>query len=469
MRTGPIAIVLLVAVACLGGCGSGGGGGSGDDPLAPPMGPVDTFDRRLNRDPAGAELSIFPVMCCDGQRVYVAWYDRRNGGLDIYFNRSLDGGLTWLATDIRLDSGVAGSASSLIPQICCSGANVYVAWYDERNGLSDIYFNRSLDSGSTWLAQDVRLDTDPAGAARSREPALCCSGSRVHVAWHDLRGGTWDIYSNASLDGGATWLVSDLRVDRGSNNRNAEFAQLACFGSTVYCAWADDRSGGSSVRFSRSVDGGVTWPATDVLLNNQDAAGVPTLVTSGTHVHVAWSDTRSGRARLRYNRSINAGADWLATDLAIDASTGDATNASLCADGAELFVVWQDTRSGAADIYFQRTRDAGATWLLSDVRLDQDLPGVSASWAPRIACDQQALHVVWRDDRHGRFDILLAHSPDRGVRWSTPEVRLDTDAPGAAHSVAPQVCALGVQAVVAWYDERHGSGDIYVNHADFAP
>jgi hypothetical protein len=36
-----------------------------------------------------------------------------------------------------------------------------VTWRDTRNGRDDIYFNRSPDGGATWLIADVRLDTDP--------------------------------------------------------------------------------------------------------------------------------------------------------------------------------------------------------------------------------------------------------------------------------------------------------------------
>lgn len=469
MRIPALAFLVLLV-----GCGGSGGGGAGEDDgggSTPTQAPVQA-DKRINTDPAGSELSLFPTMCCDGMTVYVAWYDRRNGNLDVYFNRSLDGGRTWRAQDTRLDSGVAGSAGSLIPRICCRGDSVYVTWYDDRNGNPDIYFNRSLDGGLTWLPSDVRIDTDAAGAASSREPSICCDGARVTIAWHDNRGGSWDIYANRSLDSGATWLASDVRIDRDPGDSDARFAQLACAGSSVVAAWSDARRGGSSVVFTRSLDSGRTWEAADTVLDDADAAGIPRIAIDGTSVHVVWADTRGPMPHIRYNRSLDGGVGWLANDIQVDASSGGASNPSLCASSRHLYVVWQDTRDGEADVYFQRTSDFGSTWIAADVRLDRDLAGVATSWDPIVCCDRDDLHVAWRDDRDGRFDIYHRWSGDRGDTWSSPELRLDTSARGGSHSTALAMCCAGPFAAVVWMDDRNGSGseaDIYGNLADFRP
>src|SRR5262245_321082 len=60
---------------------------------------------------------------------------------------------------------------------------------------------------------DVRLDTDPAGAATSTEPRVAASGSMVCVVWLDRRGNGPKVYFNRSLDAGATWSPDDKRLD----------------------------------------------------------------------------------------------------------------------------------------------------------------------------------------------------------------------------------------------------------------
>src|SRR5262249_9166614 len=127
-----------------------------------------------------------------GSSVFVTWADTRNSPVntyDIYFNRSLDGGATWLTQDVRLDTDAPGSSNSNNPRIAASGSSVYVVWRDTRNGAGDIYFNRSLDGGVTWSTQDVRLDTDAPGAAESQDVQIAASGSRVFAVWWDQRNG----------------------------------------------------------------------------------------------------------------------------------------------------------------------------------------------------------------------------------------------------------------------------------------
>jgi hypothetical protein len=103
----------------------------------------------------------------------------------------------WLPTAIRLDTGdPPGSNDSHSPQISSNGSNVYVVWSDGRNSLwnEDIYFNYSEDSGITWQATDIRLDTgDPPGANVSKYPQISSNGSNVYVVWQDERNGEDDI------------------------------------------------------------------------------------------------------------------------------------------------------------------------------------------------------------------------------------------------------------------------------------
>lgn len=474
----PAALRCLVLFAALLPVACGGGGRDfvppgtpGEPPVDEPAGP----DLRLNTDEAGNELSLVPDVCCDGDRVYVTWYDRRNGNMDVYFSRSLDGGRTWLAADVRLDPGRPGAANSLVPRICCAGDRVYVAWYDDRGGQSDIYFNRSLDAGDTWLPVALRLDTDPIGAAQSREPQICCAENRVYVTWFDDRDGSWDIRLNRSLDAGDTWLADDLRVDHdpGPTSR-ADLPRIACDGEDVHVAWRDERGGGSDVYANRSRDGGLTWLAADVRLNTAGPgglAGAPRLACAGRNVYAVWSDLRSGLADIRLNRSADGGDTWLADDLRLDgglAGEHDSLEPDLCAEGDAVHVVWSDARHGAPDVYFQRSLDAGATWLATDLRLDDDAPGASSSLEPRLACGGGPLCVAWRDDREGRYDVLLTWSLDAGATWTRPERRLDRDPPGSAHSLSPVPCCGARRAGVAWYDQRHGPGDIYFNRVEFS-
>src|SRR5262245_16340659 len=91
--------------------------------------------------------------------------------------------------DLRLNSQNASGSEVTLPRIAASGSSVYVTWEDGRHGGLDIYFNRSIDGGGTW-GPEQRLDTgSPAGRAESIRPQIAASGSLVCVVWQDARNG----------------------------------------------------------------------------------------------------------------------------------------------------------------------------------------------------------------------------------------------------------------------------------------
>jgi hypothetical protein len=290
------------------------------------------------------------------------WQDFRNGQPDVYMNRSLDGGVTWLAADVRLDTDVAGVAASLNPVVAVTGTDVYVAWSDQRAGFLDVRMNRSANSGTNWLAADVRLDTDPPGAASSGPVVLAADGAGVVAAWTDTRNGALDVYVNASLDHGASWLLNDVRLDTdlaGSALSTAPTVTMT--GLSARVAWLDARTMGGDVRLATSADGGVTW----------------------------------------------------GTDAKIDHRTpgvGTCSAPVVCGDGANLFVVWEDTRNGLSDVFYQASLDGGVSWMAADARMDLLIPGSASSLAPDAACVGRKLRVVWRDNRAGAEDAYFAGS-----------------------------------------------------------
>ena len=436
--------------------------------------------------PAGTTHARGVVIASSGSSVYVAWEDDRNGVADVYFNRSLDGGATWLGVDVRLD---AGSSNSRSPVIACSGSDVYVLWTDDRNGCGDLYLNRSVNGGGTWLESDMRVDSAtgagttcssgyglaaagssvyacwtetntpfPTGATTVRfrgstnngvswgtdtridvgltgtfkplNPVIAASGANVYVAWHSVVGAEIspeDVYVNASLDGGTTWLAQAARVDVGTLS-GEEFAfspRIAASGASVYVAWLDHRSG-EDVYLNRSLDGGASWLLADVQVNDSSSVnpGQLTLETTGSSVFATWQDDRTGvSARggsgVAFNRSLDSGTTWLASDTILNAGAeaqGFGKNIDVAAEGASVFVAWLEYRADhtsptfGGDISFNRSIDDGTSWLPEDRTID------SGSWpytsvdrpVPVVAASGSSAYVAWSDPRSGSNDAFFA-------------------------------------------------------------
>ncbi len=139
-----------------------------------------------------------------------------------------------------------------------------------------------------------------------------------------------------------------------------------------------------------------------------------------------------------------------------------------------LFAVWEDGRNGGVynrDIYFSRSPDGGLTWTTPDVRVNSDDPiGHTVNQgSPDVAYDQtrSRVYAVWQDGRSGNFDIYFAYSNNGGNTWIGHR-KLNDDT-GSADQMNPSI-AVGPstdpadppRVYVVWQDQRNGNGDIYL-------
>ncbi len=379
---------------------------------------------RLDTDLPGSAQSTAPRIAAVDESVYVVWEEtRENLYRDIYFNKSNDCGSTWLNTDLRLNTTSSFFGTSK-PELSASGDSVFVTWGDTRNHIGfdfprrmDIYFNRSLDGGRTWLNDDLRVETD-SSSHMSVFPKIMSEGSSVYVIWSDERNGNPDIYFNRSLDDGSSWLLSDRRLDTDSPGIGGSLhPQLAVAGEAVFAVWRDSRQqdpvwGPYDVYFNRSPDRGSSWLSSDLKLSRtpgQFSVGIPQVASSSDLVIVAWPDGRFGGS-IFCNRSLDQGATWLSSDVRVDRGSGELLfdgQPRVTVLGMSVYAIWARKKDGEADIFFNRSSDGGINWLSSDIRLDGDQPGAAASLRPEIAMGGESVYVTWQDERNGSSDIYF--------------------------------------------------------------
>jgi len=430
-----------------------------------------------------------PDFCAANGVLYLTWMDMRNGDVDIYFNRSTDGGRTWLGNDIRIDTGsAAGSARSSDPKIAVSGDTVVICWHDQRDGshpsISSVYCNRSLDGGLTWLSTDVRVNNGVApGLALALNQSITCVGNEVTITWEDTRNGDRDVYFSRSLDGGATWPANDIRIDTGDipGSANSVFPRHAIRGDDVHVVWSDFRNGffTGDIYYNRSLDGGATWLPAAVQIDNSTTvtyggANAPRLAVADDSVYVIWADNPSDPNLMLqsrdvfFNRSLDRGTTWMTSDIRLNNSVPAGTifteSPDICAVGDNVFTVWIDRRMPRT-VAFNRSDDAGSTWLATDVPISHPPAGSFASAEePRIVASGPLLLATWSDNRSGEHDVYANTSSDSGVTWLPADQRLDTgNPPGAASSSSATPALDSTAAYVAWRDNRSGSPAIFVN------
>lgn len=424
-----------------------------------------------------------------GDVIVATYLDRRSNDADIRANVSINGGMTWLSADVGAAGGTlvqvepavflsstrAYVALAQFPN--AAHRDVYIA-----NAPAPAYnaytvparVDKDATSADAFLIQGVVAQ---AGAAGNQD--------KLVVVWQSLSGTgsavTTDVYLQRSLDGGVTWLAQDLRIN--SVAGKAEQPVVATDGNgKAFIAWRDSRNGKAEV-FAATYDTMANTLGTNTPVSGGQPAEQITIAANvgGPNVYIAWTDLRSAKKAIRLARSTDTGTNYSTDGVIVnkDSTFADASSPALAASMQRVGLAWEDTRSGLPDIRVSVSLDAGTTLPMTTARADlASTAGTSASTRPRLSFGLgQKVFVTWEDARNGQRDVYANHSFDNGVNFQPIELRMDVGtagAPsplGAADSRSPFIVtnAAGMRGIVVWNDYRtstgtNGSnGDIYAN------
>ena len=81
----------------------------------------------------------------------------------------------------------------------------------------------------------------------------------------------------------------------------------------------------------------------------------------------------------------------------------------IAVSGSNVHVVWRDNTPGSGDIFYKRITDAGNSFIEPTKNISSNA-GISTD--PAISISGSTVHVAWRDDTPGNFDILYRRSPN---------------------------------------------------------
>ena len=305
-----------------------------------------------------------PHVAVGAGRAAVVWEEESSdGSARIGVATRVDG--TWRTVDITgPETGAAWAPDVAIDPVT---GQFLVSWLDlPVGGRAKPWIARS-DDGQVWQFTQVdpenAIDDNPRGdAAFVRVKAR---DGDVFVAFSDFREFSWDVYLSASEDGGVTFAPA-TRV-----NPIAQSVTLV---------------GGADPVESERIHGDVALAI--------DLTGNPT---------VAWTE----RQDRRYESHVRL---WRAnvTSRIDDAPAGiDAWRPALAvAPSDKILTVWQDLRGGTNHLRF-----AGA--LGPDLDVDESVAVDDAAegahvYAPQIGVRGSDVWVVWEDPRSGYGQIRLA-------------------------------------------------------------
>lgn len=197
--------------------------------------------------------------------VYVAWA----GPAGLVFDRSLDGGDSWLQQDVFIDSMPGGwdiqipgtSRANGLPVTKCDTSNgihrgtIYVNWSDQRNGTddTDIFFSKSTDQGNTWSATK-RVNDDLAGNHQffTWMDVDQVTGF-IYLIWYDRRNYSdeqTDVYMAVSEDGGETFKnfqINENSFIMTSSVFTGDYIGVSAYNNVVRPIWTGFKSTSSEI------------------------------------------------------------------------------------------------------------------------------------------------------------------------------------------------------------------------------
>ncbi len=406
----------------------------------------------------------------------VTWSDFRSGThYDIFAQRLNASGVPqWAANGVAL---CAAANDQIAPTIAADGAGgAIVTWYDRRSGTNyDIYVQRVNGDGVTqWMFEGVALCT---AVSDQFSPKLVPDGSGgAIVAWDDDRtlGGTLDVYvQRVSAAGIPLWTPNGVAMVLQSSDQAGSRIDSDGAGGAVV-AWHGYRSGTNYDIFAQRVNASGTpqWTPDGVAICVEDIdQSFPTIASDGAGgAFVTWADPRDGNNDVYAQRVNAAGAvQWAVDGIALCAAVNGQSGSNVIGDGAGgAIVTWQDSRTGASDVYAQRVSASGtAQWASDGVALCA--AANNQTWPVLVADGAGGAIVTWHDTRSGVGDLFAQRVSAAGTpQWAADGVVVCA----AAGDQSLPTIAVGSNggALVTWHDFRSGSEpDIFAQRLQDPP
>ena len=399
-------------------------------------------------------------MAVSGPNVYVVWVDDK-GTYQPLVSRSTNSGQTFSA-GVQVFSGT----STMAPHVAAAGMNVYMARSARSTpkSPSQVYFRRSGDRGATFGPQ---IQVSAASVDGAFFHAVAISDSNVYIVWTQWVG-KWEVFFARSGDSGAHFGAPVI-LSATSGSDTVSDINVVADGSNVHVAWTEYFGGGTSgVLYTRSTDGGTTFPygRTNVS-NNVVATNVgPVLAASSSSVYIAWRAHASGdTAPHMYFASSSDSGGSFSTPIDLSGATSDTLNIAdgpypqLAVSGSDVHVIWHANPGGIYDVFYRGSHDSGVSFgLLSNISTPYGAPDYSPT--PAIAADGTNVYITWSGGSSTERDIYMAHSASSGDSFAAVDLSLAT----AGDSKNSEVLAAPGEVHVLWLDRTPGNWEVFYRH-----
>ncbi|MBZ0243418.1 MAG: exo-alpha-sialidase, partial [Bacteroidales bacterium] len=294
----------------------------------------------------------YPVIAAANGNVFVFYYRNTTGKSQIFMLKSSNDGQSF-GSEIQITDANQGAQ---VPQIAISGDTLVLA-YEDRDFLSNpqIFIMKSVDAGQSWsAAQQVSATTEGA-----RWCNIVLKGDQIFAFWNDQTGSNYDhldLFFRKSTDFGQSWTSP-----QNLSNNQAYNARLKTkiVDNSIYTIVSSKIDGlQTDAMLYRSNDLGATWEAALNLSDNSGASERPDVYvlrdnTTNHRIYAIWSDgSYSGNDKAVMRYSVDNGESW-SEILPFSQDTEDASwpqiNGYRDGDKDQLFMTYFRPHDGTFD------------------------------------------------------------------------------------------------------------------------
>jgi hypothetical protein len=178
----------------------------------------------------------------------------------IYFTRAdlgADGGITLLPANIQVSA-----TNEVLPfdgpgiAVAADGRHLYVSYLVGTNGAVDVHVATSTDRGKTW-SPSVKVNDDATCATHFHSNLALDGQGNLWVFWYDNRDGNGHFYYSVSTDNGQTFQANRLvsapvfpfDTFQYSTGWLGDYYEPAVTANELYLLWSDGREGDQSHAF----------------------------------------------------------------------------------------------------------------------------------------------------------------------------------------------------------------------------